>query len=230
MYKLTPRLIKMAMDEYPMNMFKGMDIKNFKLDPEKGLIPFFQGMMPMFPTIMPMPPMPFMPFGTPWGWSGSDDNDKTKEGWETFNSNLNAFWKQMKDMYKASLEASKGQWNAYFDQCMEMQESFADSLPDEMPFFTPVSPKEYLKKDKEFREKANRQAMEQADSFFEFASKRQEYVEDMISEGVKNTKTKIEEKKKENANAKSTKAKAGSKKSGKAGSSKKAAPSKTDAQ
>lgn len=230
MYKLTPRLIKMAMDEYPMNMFKGMDIKNFKLDPEKGLIPFFQGMMPMFPTIMPMPPMPFMPFGTPWGWPGSDDNDKNKEGWETFNSNLNAFWKQMKDMYKASLEASKGQWNAYFDQCMEMQESFADSLPDEMPFFTPVSPKEYLKKDKEFREKANRQAMEQADSFFEFASKRQEYVEDMISEGVKNTKTKIEEKKKENANAKSTKAKVGSKKSGKAGSSKKAAPSKTDAQ
>ncbi len=111
---------------------------------------------------------------------------------------------------------------------MEMQASFADSLPDEMPFFTPVSPKEYLKKDKAFREKANKQAMEQADSFFEYASKRQEFVEDMVSEGVKNTKAKIEEKKKENANAKSTKAKAGSKKTGKAGSRKKAAP-KTDA-
>jgi hypothetical protein len=71
--------------------------------------------------------------------------------------------------------------------------------------------------------------MEQADSFFEYASKRQEFVEDMVSEGVKNTKAKIEEKKKENANAKSTKAKAGSKKTGKAGSRKKAAP-KTDAQ
>jgi len=43
---------------------------------------------------------------------------------------------------------------------------------------------------------ANKQAMEQADSFFDYAEKRREYVGDIVSEGVKNTTAKMREKKK----------------------------------
>ena len=196
-YKLTPQLIKLTMDEYPMNLFKGGNMMGGKMGLD-GFTPMFQGMMSMVQGTMPMPPMPFLPFGNAWSWPGqmNDANSKSMDDWESFKSNMDAFWGQMRNMHKASMESAKGQWNAFFDQCMEMEESFADSLPDEMPFFTPVSPKEYLKKEREFREMANKQAMEQADSFFDYAEKRREYVGDIVSEGVKNTTAKMREKKK----------------------------------
>ena len=146
-----------------------------------------------------VPPMPFV--AAFWAWPGKkedDDNSKEfngKEQWENFKSNVDTFMGQMKDMQKSSMKATKDQWNTFFAQCMDMQESFATSLPEDAPTFLPISPKEFVKKDKELREMANKFAIEQTDSFLDYAMQSQQYIKDAVSEGVKNVETKIEEKK-----------------------------------
>ena len=149
-----------------------------------------------------VPPMPFVAaFWACPGKKEDDDNSKEfngKEQWENFKSNVDTFMGQMKDMQKSSLKATKDQWNTFFAQCMEMQESFAASLPDDAPAFLPIAPKEFVRKDKELREMANKFAIEQTDSFLDYAMQSQQYVKDAVSEGVKNVETKIEEKKEAN--------------------------------
>ncbi len=191
MYKLTPKLIQMTMDEYPMNLFKAGNMMGDKMDSMKGFIPmpFFKGMN------LPMPPMPpFPPFGSAWGFAGKKDDDSDKQ-WEDFKSNLDTFWGQMRDMQKSYMEMNKEQWDTLFDQWTEMEESFIESLPDEIPgipaFLMPFAPKEFLKKDKEFREMAKKHAKERAESFTDFAKQRQESVDEMISDGTKNIKDNI---------------------------------------
>ena len=188
MYKLTPKLIQMTMDEYPMNLFKAGNMMGDKMDSIKGFIPmpFFKGMN------LPMPPFP--PFGAPWGFAGKKDDDSDKQ-WEDFKSNLDTFWGQMRDMQKSYMEMNKEQWDTLFDQWTEMEESFIESLPDEIPgipaFLMPFAPKEFLKKDKEFREMAKKHAKERAESFTDFAKQRQESVDEMVSDGTKNIKDNI---------------------------------------
>ncbi len=196
MYKLTPKLIQMTMDEYPMNLFKAGNMIGDKMDSMKGFIPmpFFKGMN------LPMPPMPpFPPFGSAWGFAGKKDDDSDKQ-WEDFKSNLDTFWGQMRDMQKSYMEMNKEQWDTLFDQWTEMEESFIESLPDEIPgipaFLMPFAPKEFLKKDKEFREMAKKHAEEQAESFTDFAKQRQESIDEMISDGTKNIKDNIKKTKK----------------------------------
>lgn len=191
MYKLTPKLIQMTMDEYPMNLFKAGNMMGDKMDSMKGFIPmpFFKGMN------LPMPPMPpFPPFGSVWGFAGKKDDDYDKQ-WEDFKSNLDTFWGQMRDMQKSYMEMNKEQWDTLFDQWTEMEESFIESLPDEIPgipaFLMPFAPKEFLKKDKEFREMAKKHAKERAESFTDFAKQRQESVDEMVSDGAKNIKDNI---------------------------------------
>ena len=148
----------------------------------------------------PMPPMPFPPMAFP---KKPEQKVDFEEQWEKFEENLDTFCKQIDEMQTWDgsklnrAKATKKQWNTFFKQCMEMQDSFADSLPDEFPFFVPVSPKDYIKKNKKFQEMANKQATEQADAFIDFVSQRQKFNKDMVSEGVKNTKAKIDEKKAE---------------------------------
>ena len=191
MYKLTPKLIQMTMDEYPMNLFKAGNMMGDKIDSIKGFMPmpFLKGMN------IPMPPMPpFPPFGAAWGFAGKKDDDSDKQ-WEDFKSNLDTFWGQMRDMQKSYMEMNKEQWDTLFDQWTEMEESFIESLPDEIPgmpaFLMPFAPKEFLKKDKEFREMAKKHAKERAESFTDFAKQRQESVDEMISDGTKNIKDNI---------------------------------------
>ena len=191
MYKLTPKLIQMTMDEYPMNLFKAGNMMGDKIDSIKGFMPmpFLKGMN------IPMPPMPpFPPFGAAWGFAGKKDDDSDKQ-WEDFKSNLDTFWGQMRDMQKSYMEMNKEQWDTLFDQWTEMEESFIESLPDEIPgmpaFLMPFTPKEFLKKDKEFREMAKKHAKERAESFTDFAKQRQESVDEMISDGTKNIKDNI---------------------------------------
>ena len=191
MYKLTPKLIQMTMDEYPMNLFKAGNMMGDKIDSIKGFMPmpFLKGMN------IPMPPMPpFPPFGAAWGFAGKKDDDSDKQ-WEDFKSNLDTFWGQMRDMQKSYMEMNKEQWDTLFDQWTEMEESFIESLPDEIPgipaFLIPFAPKEFLKKDKEFREMAKKHAKERAESFTDFAKQRQESVDEMISDGTKNIKDNI---------------------------------------
>ncbi len=191
MYKLTPKLIQMTMDEYPMNLFKAGNMMGDKMDSMKGFIP-----MPFFKVMnLPMPPMPpFPPFGSSWGFAGKKDDDSDKQ-WENFKSNLDTFWGQMRDMQKSYMEMNKEQWDTLFDQWTEMEESFIESLPDEIPgipaFLMPFAPKEFLKKDKEFREMAKKHAKERAESFTDFAKQRQESIDEMVSDGTKNIKDNI---------------------------------------
>ena len=165
-----------------------------------------KGFMPMFPGMNAMPPMPPMPFMPPMPeqgfWGGKKgDKDVLKDQWNDFKANLESYWNQLRDMQDSSTEATKAQWGRFFDQIMEMQETFAASLPDEIPslpwlpdFLKPsMSPRAYMKKVKEFQEMANAHAMEQADSFLDFCKKGQEQAKDMVSEAVKNVEDKVEQ-------------------------------------
>ena len=152
-----------------------------------GFMPMFPGMMPPLP---PMPPMPFMP-NTDSGWFGMKNNGNNEfgakmDGWTT---NMFSFWDQMIDMQKSSIDGNKSQWEQFFAHMMEMQESFADSLPDELPNLPgmpaavkKVSPKAVVKKMKEFEELANEHAMEQADTANDFFIQGQEKARDLAKE------------------------------------------------
>jgi len=139
-----------------------------------------------------MPPMPF-PF------PGMDGQEKIDfdEQMKNFETSMDSFMKQLSDMQKSSMEASKKQWSSFFCQCMKMQKSFTDSIPEDLPFFVPVAPKEILDKDREFRIMANKKAMEQMDALVELAKKRQAFTKEIVDEGVENTKVKVKEKTKE---------------------------------
>jgi len=131
-------------------------------------------------------PVPLIPM---WGFPGKKDDDEYEEDWETFKSNLKTFWEQMRDMQKSTIDANKEQWDIFFDYTSKMQDAFIDSLPDEAPEGIPeppVSPKEYLKKQKEVREMVKDRATEQADSLLDFAKKSQEHVKETVTDGVKN--------------------------------------------
>jgi len=132
-------------------------------------------------------PMPFVPM---WGFPGKKSDEEYEEDWDTFKSNVKTIWEQMRDMQKASVDASKESWNKIFEQTVKMEQSFIDSLPDEAPegvpdIFTPADVKDFMKKRKEFREEANKYAIEQADSFLDFAKKGQEHVKGTVTDGVK---------------------------------------------
>jgi len=223
LYKLAPKLIKTALDEYPMNLFKGDNDMSKWMRTMTGFMPPFGRMM--------MPPMPFvppMPDLSAWkwpGWNGCDDD--LEEDWDNIKSGSDTIWGQMMDMQRTSMEASKEQWKIFFDHITKMQESFIDSLPDEVPgipsFFMPVPPKDYLRKRKEVSEMANEHVMEQADSMFDYAIKRQEHAKETVSEGVKNIEDEVKKKKKDSDDrpAKGTESKPKKKKeSGKKGESK----------
>jgi hypothetical protein len=147
-------------------------------------------------NFMPMPPMPD---GAAWEWPGKKDfdKDKAKEKWKEFKSNLGTFWGQLQDMQKSSMEASKEQWNTFFGQCMDMQESFAASLSEDVPFLPGMPLKAFVEKMKDFQEMANEHAIEQADSFFDFAMQGQQQFKAMVTETVANVETKVEEAKNE---------------------------------
>ena len=103
-------------------------------------------------------------------------------------------------MQMSSIDATREQWDIFFDGTSKMQESFIDSLPDEAPAFPgfppflPVPTKAALKKGKEARDERNRQNKEQFDSFVDDAKKRQAKVKDRISENLKDIEEKAKKK------------------------------------
>ena len=192
--KLTPKLMKLTLNEYPMPFLKGEDTMSKKKKTTK------KGFMPMFPDMsampaMPMPPMPFMPFG-----KKGCEKEETKEQWGDFKSNMENFWDQIRDMQNSSMEASKEQWNTFFGQCLDMEEIFIASLPDEVPtlpwlpaWLTPsMSPQAFMSKVKAFQEMANEHAVEQAATFLDFCKKGQEQVKEAVTEAVENVEAKVE--------------------------------------
>jgi len=141
---------------------------------------------------------PMMGFMSPmpmWGWSVN--MDERKEQWEDFKSTMENFWGQMQDMQKTSMDNWKEQWNKTFPQFLEMEDNFIDSLPDELPTLpgmpsSPMTPKEFMDKLKEFQEMTNKHAVEQADSVFDFFMQSQQQAKAAVSDAVKNFEEKVE--------------------------------------
>lgn len=139
-------------------------------------------------------PAPFVP-----AWEWFNDDARGKE-WESFKSNAKKIGEQLRDMQMSSIDATRKQWDIFFDGTSKMQESFIDSLPDEAPAFPgfppflPLPTKAALKKGKEARDERNRQNKEQFDSFVDDAKKRQAKVKERISENLKDIEEKAKKK------------------------------------
>ena len=123
-----------------------------------------------------------MPF---WGW----DEEEAKDQWKDFKSSVEKLWKQYEDMQKAAKKAWQEQWDTFFTQLMEIQQTVADTLPDEkasLPGMPATSPKEIVEKAKEFQQKANARAVEQADNMFKFQMDQQKQVKEIVTGAVQN--------------------------------------------
>ena len=93
-------------------------------------------------------------------------------------------------MQQTTMDNAKDQWNKFFEYMMDMQDSFAENLPDEVPTLPGlpqmpgISPKEFMKQAKEFQEMANKQFVEQADSVAEFSRKGQKKALEVVKKMI----------------------------------------------
>lgn len=198
----TPKMIYLAFNRYMMPLMKGVNNMSKSKQFPNGVFPMFQGMMPNFPSMpgmpvmpmMPMMPFPFMQNKNGFGWGGN--NTSGNSYCEDFNSGLIKFWKQTIEAQKASLEGTRDQWNQFFEYNMDMWDTFAEFLPDEVPVLPglpTVSPKNVVKRVKKFQEMANEHIQQQADTAVDFAIKGQEQACDMVAAAVEKVQEKAEE-------------------------------------
>ncbi len=142
-----------------------------------------EGFAPMIPPI----PMPFIPNFGNWAKPEVKSYDKKIIVFmDDCDANVMALWKQIIDMQKSYIESSKGQWQQFIDKLFEMQDSFANSLPEEFPVAPgmkslPVTPKYLMDQLKQFEEMSNDYFTEQADSCADFCIKSQEQTRDVVS-------------------------------------------------
>lgn len=120
-----------------------------------------------------------------WGWTKSE----RKESWKDLKSNMEKLWDQYQDVQKTTKDAWKDRWEKIFPQLMEMQQTFADTLPDEkvsLPGLptSPLSPKEFVEKMKKFQENAHSHAVEQREHFYNYVVERQQQVKDAVTDAV----------------------------------------------
>lgn len=139
---------------------------------------------------------------------GEENYDNAKEWRDELKSNMKTFWEQKIEMQKSSIEASKEQWNRYFGYLMDIEETFASSLPEKAPALPgcpafPLSPKEFMNRVMEFQKMSNKHFIEQADSAVDFFFKGQ----DMIRDAVYAEAEEPAEEKKESAQADDEKSK-----------------------
>ena len=107
------------------------------------------------------------------------------------------------------MAGAKDQWNRVFDSIMDMQDSFTEYLPEEVPTlpgftFAPVfvlSPKDFMKQVKEFQTMAKDHFVEQADSVVDFCMKGQEKAMEALDKAVENAKEEKAEAAKDDASA-----------------------------
>ena len=131
-----------------------------------------------------------------WEWKSKSER---KEDWKDFKDNMEKMWDQFQDIQKTSKDAMKEQWEKFFPRLMDMQQTIADTLPDEkfslpgMPS-APISPKEFVEKAKEFQETVNQHAVEQSDNAFDFTVQRQQQVKEMVTDAVNNVEAELDEK------------------------------------
>ena len=193
---MTPKMLNLALEKYLKPIMKGVPIMS-----KKQSFPQFQGIMPM-PVIPVMMPVPFMPF--PWN---NQDSGEGNTACEDFGAGLMNAWKQANDVQKATMDGMKDQWNAFFENSMQMWDSIAETLPDELPALPglpkpPVSPKKTVKQAKKLAEKVNKNLVEQADAVANIVTKQNEHVADMaatageiVKENMKATVATLKDKK-----------------------------------
>jgi acyl-coenzyme A synthetase/AMP-(fatty) acid ligase len=192
MWNITPQFLTMVYNDSSIPLLKdvmNMSMNRTKRNEPAGFMPMFNGKMPPVPPMFPpmpsmMPPMPFPKFGN-WEAPEAKDVDKDVDKWvDDFDGNMLTFWDQFIDMQKSSIESSKAQWQQFFDKLIEMQDSFADSLPEEVPVMPgfpafPVKPKYMMEQLKQFEKMSNDHLTEQADSVADFYIKSQEQTREM---------------------------------------------------
>ena len=101
-------------------------------------------------------------------------------------------------MQKSAVEASKEQWNQFFEHIMDMQDTFVASLSDDawslpwLPAFS-ISPKDFMERVQEFQKMTKEHFTEQADPLVDFCFHGQEQVNNLVDavvdSGEKDKKT-----------------------------------------
>lgn len=135
--------------------------------------------------------MNFFPMTDDWGWSEKD----LKDQWAEFKDNMDKLWDLFLDMHKTARKARKDQWGDFFTQFQEMQQTFADAIPEDAPRLPMMpTPKEFMEKVKEFQETANNHAMEQSDNRFNFNMDRMQKAKEVVTGAVKNIEDTIDNK------------------------------------
>ena len=195
MRNTAPKMFNLAYRKFVMPMMKGVTKMSNK-NTTNGFMPMFQGMMPMMPTMPampPVPPLPPMPFLNGQGWLSKSGKDDADARLDDFKSNVKTYWEKNIDMQKSSVDASKEQWNQFFDHIIDMQDTFVASLSDDawslpfLPAFS-MSPKEFMEQVQEFQKMMKDHFVEQADSFADFVIKGQEQAYNMVDAAMENGK------------------------------------------
>ena len=197
MRNMTPKMFSLAYRKYVMPMMKGAH----NMRKKNRVKPMFRGMMPMMPAMPPMPvlpPMPPMPFMNGQGWFGTKKKDDASAQLDDFKSNVKTYREKNIDMQKSTVEASKDQWNQFFEHIMDMQDTFVASLSDDawslpwLPDFG-IFPREFMERMQEFQKMSKEHFEEQADSFVDFFFQGQEQVNNLVDavadSGEKDKKT-----------------------------------------
>lgn len=196
---MTPKMYDMAFRKYITVLYHSDVERRIKMGKKKenmnGAMPMFQG------GALPVPPVRFAPWGQAGNQEGSKDGEDKKE---KINSTMKSFWSQKIDRKKSNAENNKEQWKRFFNYMMEMQDTFTASLPDDtssLPYgqLFPMSPKEVMKRLKDFEEMANKHFEEQADSFADFCIKGQEQLYDFVTTAMDNAKARKSEASEEQA-------------------------------
>ncbi|MBR4473010.1 MAG: acyl--CoA ligase [Oscillospiraceae bacterium] len=201
MWNITPKMFSLAYRKYVMPFLKGADAMGGRKSQNRDLASLFEGMMPMIqgkPVMPPMPimpipvfPMPMMPMPMMPFMQNRNGRESTRSSTDGNNSgdDTKKFWAQFIDMQKSAMDSSREQWNQFFEYIMEMEDTFTESLPDDMPalpgfpFGLPaMSPKEFMKQLKEFQKMMNEYLVEQTDSCIDLILKGQKQFCDVVSE------------------------------------------------
>ena len=148
----------------------------------------YKKFMQMFQSgAFPMPPMPFAPVPGNKNEVGENAKAEINKQKENVKSTAKSAWTQKTDRQKSTVDNRREQWKQYFDYRMEMQDTFAALIPDDISFLPsfvqmlPVSPKAFIEQLKEFEIMANEHFVAQMDSVMDFYFKGREQFFDMLS-------------------------------------------------
>jgi hypothetical protein len=163
----------------------------------------------------------FMPLFPPFPMPDLSDWSK-QLGWNA--PDFKANWESAIDGQKSAIDASKDQYEQFFEYMSGMFDSFAEALPEELPWMPSwVKPPKAVRKEiKEWEEMANAFFIEMTDSLTDFCVKSQEKACEKMPEPEEKPAEKAEPAKAEPAKAEPAKAEPAKK----AAPAKKATPAK----